>query len=314
MTSSDLTYGDSLLWREKVPRLAFGNHCVLHLLLAVSALHFAREKPDEWARFEELAENHYTVGLRQVMEILPRQNRDDAGALYIATTLVCAYGFAKTPGPAHLLIVSDGEEVAWFELLKGVRIVVTTMGWDAIFAGVLGPHPSAEADDKQLPSTTETRTRVVEWEKALQRISELVSDSEDGDKQVYRKRIDQLSSTFRSTFGTAANPKYNVHGRMEVVIGYVYSIKDDFVLCLKNKKPLALLILAYLVVLIKTLEWMWYMRGWANHILHGVALILGPQFREYLRWPTEEIARLHEDANKTQVATTAVPNGLRDGS
>ncbi|GKT56190.1 C6 finger domain-containing protein [Colletotrichum tofieldiae] len=297
LTSKELTYEDSKLWREKVPRLAFSNHCVLHLLLAVSALHIAKEKSAEPARYEQLAEYHYTVGLRQVMEILPTQNKDYAGALYISATLVCTYTLAKKPSPGHLLIVADGEEVAWFELLRGVRLVVTRMGWDAIFSGVLGPRPDPE--EKSLPSTAPTTKRVVHWEPALQALANFITTSNDPDKEVYKDMIERISSCFQSTFGTTKEPKLTINGKMEVVIGCIYSVEDDFVICLRRKKHLALLVFVHFVVLIKTLEWVWYVKGWANHILHGVALILGPKYRDYLRWPTEEIERLNADRHHT---------------
>ncbi|KAF9874395.1 hypothetical protein CkaCkLH20_07958 [Colletotrichum karsti] len=293
MTSDELCPGDPILWRVKVPKLAFGNHCVLHLLLAVSALHMARNKPDEASRYKAIADGHYGVGLRQVMDILPNLNRENCGALYIATTLVCSYSFASGPSPGHLLIISDGTEVAWVELLRGVKMVVETMGFEAIFAGALAPMPT-EQPPKELPPSEMTE-RVVLWEPALQRIADLVAVSNDPDTGIYEKMLTDLTSCFQQTCGTAKEPRHAIDGKMEIIIGCVYRTEDEFVQCLKDKKPFALLILAHLVVLIKKLEWLWYMTGWASHILHGVALILGPDFSEYLRWPREEIERLNEE-------------------
>lgn len=295
MTSDDLTHSNSRLWREKVPRLAFTHHYVLHLLLAVSALHLSKEKQDstKLSRYEQLADTHYAIGLRQVMAIMPTSNKDYAGALYISTTLVCAYAFAKKPSPEHLLIVSEGEEVAWFELLRGVRIVVTTMGWDAIYAGVLGPLPAAD-DETSLPKRGPT-TRPVQWEPALSSLADLIRSSGDAETSVYLELVQRVSSCFETTFGTTARPRLDCNGKMEVIIGCIYRTDDDFVLCLKHKRPFALLVLAHFVVLLKSLEWMWYIKGWASHILHSIALILGPQFRQHLRWPREEIERLGKD-------------------
>ncbi|KAL0940228.1 uncharacterized protein CTRU02_202991 [Colletotrichum truncatum] len=293
MISEDLCPHGSCLWRERVPRLAFSNHCVLHLLLAVSALHLARERPDEANRYKIIADSHYTIGLRQVMDILPNLNRDNCGALYIASTLVCSYSFAQRHSPGHLLIISDGEEVAWFELLKGVRLVVDTMGFDAIFSGVLGPF----TNEPEREPLCRKADRVVWWQPALNRISDLIP-STGADARIFEKMLDGVSSAFEETFGTAEQPKRAIDGRMEVIVGCIYRTEDEFVQCLKDKKPVALLILAHLVVLFKTLEWIWYMKGWATHILHGVALMLGSDYREYLRWPREEIERLGEERNQ----------------
>lgn len=294
MTSKDLCPGDVALWREKVPVLAFSNHCVLHLLLATSALHMARERPDESRRYEDIAEGHYSVGLRQVMEIMPNINKDNCGTLYISSSLVCYYSFAKKPSPGHLLVISDGEEVAWVELLRGVRIVVETMGWDAIFSGVLGPSPS-ERKEPEPQKETRKRDRMVEWDAALTGIAQLISASENNDTKTYSKTLEDVTECFRQTFGTAEKPNYDVDGTMQLIIGCVYRMEEEFVQCLREKKTTALLILAHLAVPLKTLEWLWFIRGWASHILHGVALMLGPGFGEHLRWPREEIARLAEE-------------------
>lgn len=293
MTSDDLCPGDFRLWREKVPRLAFSNHCVLHLLLAVSALHLARQRSDEAARFELIADGHYSIGLRQIMDILPNLNTENAGALYIASTLVCSYRFAQRPSPGHLLIVSDGAEVAWFELLRGVRMVVETIGFHAIFAGVLGPMPTEQPEEE--PPAEKMTERLVEWEPAVRRISDVIAVTNDQNSRIYEKVVTDLSECFAKTFGTAQKPPHAFDGKMEIIIAWVYRMEVEFVECLKEKKHVALLILTHFVVLLKTLDWLWYMDGWASHILHGVALYLGPEFADFLRWPREEIQRLNEE-------------------
>ncbi|KAK1853984.1 C6 finger domain-containing protein [Colletotrichum chrysophilum] len=296
MTSDDLCPGDFRLWREKVPRLAFSNHCVLHLLLAVSALHLARQRSDEAARFELIADGHYSIGLRQIMDILPNLNTENAGALYIASTLVCSYSFAQRPSPGHLLIISDGAEVAWFELLRGVRMVVETIGFHAIFAGVLGPMPTEQPEEE--PPAEKMTERLVEWEPAVRRISDLIAVTNDQNSRIYEKVVTDLSECFAKTFGTAQKPRHAFDGKMEIIIAWVYRMEDEFVECLKEKKHVALLILAHFVVLLKTLDWLWYMDGWASHILHGVALYLGPEFADFLRWPREETERLNEEKRR----------------
>ena len=60
-------------------------------------------------------------------------------------------------------------------------------------------------------------------------------------------------------------------------------------LCLKSQQPISLVILAYFSVLVKTLEYEWFMQGWADHMLEGVAELLGEEYRHWLDWPAEEI-------------------------
>ncbi|KAK1689594.1 hypothetical protein BDP55DRAFT_653565 [Colletotrichum godetiae] len=306
LTCPALDHGDATLWRQKVPLLAFENHSVLHLLLAVSAFHLATIKLDECARYRGLADKHYETGLRQTMEIMPRLGRDTASVLYIATTLVCSCSFARGPAPGNLLIVSDGVEVAWFGLLRGVRLVIETVGFEAIFSGVLGPMPSGEdsplsedpsslSGQVSVPSPSSRGSRLITWEPALRRVTQLISDSADGDEAAYRKMMDYVSIAFQQTFGTTAEPITASEGKMEVIMACIYRTDDDFVQCLKEKKSIALLLLGHFAVLVKTLEWLWYMRGWADHILRGVASNLDAPYLDFLQWPRKEIEKLDFD-------------------
>ncbi|KAK1518026.1 uncharacterized protein CCOS01_12283 [Colletotrichum costaricense] len=300
LTCPALDHGDAILWRQKVPLLAFENHSVLHLLLAVSAFHLATIKPDERTRYRGLADKHYEAGLRQTMELMPRLSLDSAGVLYIATTLICSCSFARGPAPGNLLIVSDGVEVAWFELLKGVRLVIETVGFEAIFSGVLAPTPSEEkppprkdpSGQASVSCSSPTASRPVTWEHALGRIAQLIADTADPDEVTYRKMIQYVSSAFQETFGTFAEPTTASEGKMEVIMACIYRTDDDFVRCLKMKKTIALVVLGHFAVLVKKLEWLWYMRGWADQILQGVASNLDAAYLDFLQWPRKEIERL----------------------
>ncbi|KXH62828.1 hypothetical protein CNYM01_03689 [Colletotrichum nymphaeae SA-01] len=311
LTCPALDHGDAILWRQKVPLLAFQNHSVLHLLLAVSAFHLATIKPDERMRYQGLADKHYETGLRQTMELMPCLSRDTAGVLYIATTLVCSCSFARGPAPGNLLIVSDGVEVAWFELLRGVRLVIETVGFEAIFSGVLAPMPTGDKPPlEKNPSgqASELRSspsmpRPVMWEPALGRIAQLIADPADSEEAAYRKMMELLSLAFRETFGTSAEPITASEGKMEVIMACIYRTDDDFVWYLKNKRTIALLVLGHFAVLVKTLEWLWYMRGWADHILRGVASSLDAAYLDFLQWPREEIERLDFIAANKNMST-----------
>ncbi|KAK1470329.1 hypothetical protein CCUS01_06431, partial [Colletotrichum cuscutae] len=192
LTCPALDHGDAILWRQKVPLLAFEN--------------VTKSGPTQYerTRYRGLADKHYETGLRQTMELMPRLSLDSAGVLYIATTLICSCSFARGPAPGNLLIVSNGVEVAWFELLRGVRLVIETVGFEAIFSGVLAPTPSEEkppprkdpSGQASVSRSSPTASRPVTWEHALGRIAQLIADTADPDEATYRKMIQYVSSAF----------------------------------------------------------------------------------------------------------------------
>ncbi|OTB00361.1 hypothetical protein M426DRAFT_324400 [Hypoxylon sp. CI-4A] len=142
MSDPILSQGDKVLWQEKVPRLAFANPCVLHVLLAAPAFYKMRRDPDRYEHFKKIADDHLAAGVRQATSLLPNLNRDNCSALYVAAILTCCCSFAQPSGPRHLLVVAGGYEVPWLSLFRGVRLIIESIGFEYIFSGILAPSPS----------------------------------------------------------------------------------------------------------------------------------------------------------------------------
>lgn len=291
-----LGLGDMQLWKDRIPRLAFRCHTVLHLLLAASALHLARQDSERRHQLEERAEMHLTVGLRRTTEILPNLNADNCAELYIATILVCICTFAKRPGPRNLLLVAEGEEVAWWTLFKGVRIVVETYGIPTVFSGELGPLPSdvdaAQRDEHPTNSHDHVDLKVIEWEGAFGGLSTLVSSiPNEGVRETCQGALNILTFCFQETYGTPESPKPFVYAKFETIMMWFYCLTDEFIGYLREDQPVPLILLAHFTVLLQTLDDIWFMSGWAAHVLRGVWGILGPAWYEWLRWPMLHIEK-----------------------
>ncbi|CAH0051046.1 unnamed protein product [Clonostachys solani] len=280
---------DLQLWKDRTPRLAFRRHGVLHLLLAVSALHLSRQEPLRRRRLEERAEVHLAIGLLRTTDILPNLSAENCAELYVATILVCTCTFAKRPGPDNLLVVADGAEVAWWDLFRGVRIIVETIGIQAVFAGELGPMPSDTQGDRQDKSPHPHHVvpvAIVDWEDALDRLS--VPISAVGDESVRgacQSALCIMKWCFQETYGTAVRPKSTPDAKFNNIMVWLYCLSEEFVGSLKEQEPASLILLAYFTVLLRTLATAWFMEGWAAHILQRVSEILGRTWNEWLQWP-----------------------------
>ncbi|KAH8896054.1 hypothetical protein GQ53DRAFT_743955 [Thozetella sp. PMI_491] len=284
---TSLTLGDTSMWRDKVPRLAFRHHCILHLILAMAALHQIRIHPASAARFEERANAHLDVGTRQATTLLPSLDESNCTMLYVATVLICSCTFAKGPGPGHLLVIAEGDEVAWWELFRGVRIVVDRIGIAAIFSGELGPLPSDDTEQSSI--TGRIDFDYIEWEDAVRLLSELVAQASEESMGPCQQAVSVMTWCYKHTFGISVNAKRHVEGRFERVMTWLYFLPDEFVSGLKTLEPAPLVILAYFTPLLQLLEGFWYMRGWAAHVLHGINGILPPAYGQWLQWPNEAV-------------------------
>ena len=78
----------------------------------------------------------------------------------------------------------------------------------------------------------------------------------------------------------------------QLVFVWLYRLSDEFVLCLQQRKPIALVILAHIVVLLNDLSSFWWIGGWIDHIMSEVYAALTEEYRTWMRWPIEEIGWL----------------------
>ncbi|KAL2126038.1 hypothetical protein VTI74DRAFT_1894 [Chaetomium olivicolor] len=283
------------MWRNSVPQLGFPCPFVLQLLLGVSALHLARILPADSARFWRLAESRASVGIRQLTELLPTLRRENCGALFLTTTLVLVFSLAKGPSPTDKFLVANGAEVPWWQPLRGVRLILDTMGPDAVFSGSRRPRYPAEQPPRPRiqPLITAASSQIVAtalfWEEALWEVSDLIAVSPSPHTEMFQRTFEELAGCFRETFGTPEEPRKRIIGRFEVIVAWLYRLEDDFTLQVGQQHPVALVLLAHFAMLLQTMEYAWFVEGWVGHIIRRVTEILGVHFAECLKWPTATI-------------------------
>ncbi|SPO07342.1 uncharacterized protein DNG_10036 [Cephalotrichum gorgonifer] len=301
---SGLGLGDKGLWKDRVPRLAFRRHGVLRLILAVSALHLARQEPHRRHPLEERAEVHFTIGLRRTTDILPSLDAENCAELYESSILVCICSFAKRPRPGNLLLVAEGSEVSWWKLFKGVRIAIETFGIPTLFSDELGPMPSdvagGQPDDGPHGHGHSVDLKMVEWEDALGRLCALISTCRnERQREACQSASNMLMWCFQETYGSTTSPKPAVDAKFNTVMAWLYCLPDDFIGYMCGKEPIPLIILAHFTVLLNNLDSVWFMNGWSSHVLRGVTETLEPAWNEWLKWPTLQIEQSREVVMRT---------------
>lgn len=289
ITETSLTFGNEVLWRDKAAIIAFEYPFVLRLILAISGVHLARKSTEEClriTRYEQLAEAHFSIALREVTTLLPQIDSKNCSALYIAAVLVCYNTFAKPPKKGHLIVIADDSEVAWWTLFRGVRFVIQRSGFDAIFSGPL--RSALDNSSTTLPPLY-GRSGYIPWEAPLADLKRMIRDCEVPGTETLEMLRQQLADCFRDVYGTLEKPEDTTHGKMHVVIRWLWILEDDFIGQIKESRPAALILLAHFVVLLKTLECYWFMRGWARHIVQGIQERLDLVYSSWISWPKQQI-------------------------
>ena len=297
LTSTAETLGDKHLWSQGAVRLGFRHECVLELMLGMAAYHLAsaaEQQPQHDAQaYADTAERLCTAALPKATDLLGRISPDHGPPLYISSVLISFAGFARGPRPGDLLLVADGEQVPWLTLLRGVRVVVETLGWGAIFSGPLEPHsPRPEKDQDASAATTPSPSPSIstppgteDWRVSLSGVSSIVAMIPDAaTSDVYRKATRTLAEAMESTFGAGRHASRQAAGAFQVTMGWVYRVADEYVELLRAKEPVALLILAHFCALLRTQESCWFVRGWAVHVLREV-MESSAECEKWLQWP-----------------------------
>ncbi|KAF7516372.1 hypothetical protein G7054_g14188 [Neopestalotiopsis clavispora] len=302
LTAVAVDTGDDQLWKYQLPRIAFRHHTILHLILALAALHLARSEPGRSAELMAQAEAHMNVGLRRATQDLANLNEQNCAELYMTTILICTYNFARTPGPRNLLVVADGHESAWWNLFRGVRVVIERIGHPTILARLAqdaGAH-DAVLQPKSVPASPPegefTMPTLLDWENALDLLHRLVEHVSLDRKSIYHSTCNMLKWCFHDTFGSKASADTVATPKFQTIMAWLYVLDDRYVEMLRENDPLAMLLLAYFAILLQTLERVWFLKGWAIHILRGVREILSETSQEqwlpWLQWPQTQVDKI----------------------
>ncbi|KAF2760271.1 hypothetical protein EJ05DRAFT_474164 [Pseudovirgaria hyperparasitica] len=298
MNTSATLAGDTLghhFYQTQAMQVAFRFSFALHFPLALAALHIARFDKSRAEHYSYVAQRHYTTGIEELTRVLPSVNSENCQGLYVASVLVSIYTFAMQPRPGDFLIFNDvGGLSLWLPLLRGVRSIITTAGSQAIFSGVLAPVTNNVPGSPAGTRLAMKRPRsIMPWRTQIAELGTYIESSTDPvltptRRALFGRALEGMQPSFASCYAdSAAELASPAPNESATVMIWFYHMDPDFVACLQDKEPLALIILSYFTVLMKTMEDRWFMRGWVEHILSGIKKSVDARYSGWLRWPME---------------------------
>ncbi|KAL2277229.1 hypothetical protein FJTKL_00097 [Diaporthe vaccinii] len=300
--------GPDPFWSVDCPKIGFANPHTLHLILTYSALHMSRSEPDEGRRqqLHDEAVLHFATALEQTRLELSRLGRDNAHALYVSSMLVCFCTFAKGPSAGDFLMFTSGggdEPATWLQLVRGVRIIIETMGSPFIFKpdGPLQALVRERPEDLVRDREEERRERGLQhrpdWRAPVDRLrlhicSLMDPSSPDGPlRDRCRQSLSALEAirpACEAMWGKTPDEPLERHQETSVY-AWLYRLENDYIDCLQRKEQIALVVFAYFALLLKELEVFWFMEGWAEHIITGIDQFLDEGHKRWLEWSKEQV-------------------------
>ncbi|KAF4453374.1 sterol uptake control 2 [Fusarium albosuccineum] len=276
-------------WRHNVPKLSFAHPFVLHLVYALAGFHLAYLEPsesDSRVRYLSAARQHSEEGLKQLRETLPNLDEANCGALYVSAILVSYCAFAAGPtGADDLLVCNVSDEAEQMPLIHGVRLIRQTVEPATLFTGLLEPL-SDTGPEEEVEAVTHPR---INWTEPMAKIQAFVISSQNT-TPVFDHALSALSSLYEANYGDEKGECKSA-ASSRLVFGWLYRLSETFISCLKRKEPQALLILAYWVPLLGTVEESWFLDGWADHLLDSIQNMLSDEMHSWLEWPKSVVSK-----------------------
>ncbi|KAL1893967.1 hypothetical protein Sste5346_006108 [Sporothrix stenoceras] len=327
LTSLTLS-GDPVLrnvWRLNAPREGFKHEFVLRSIFALSALHMAMFATDPETKQQHLqrAQTEHSIALRATAAALRHASAANCSAVFISATLTFLYAWACPRQPGDIFLVSSssspsGQAADWVFLLRGIRTIGEAWA-DELKTGPfgsmmrLGRESILSEDGKAtLVASPAWQTTAEHGQFSYLRRTVMRAASPQ-DAPIYGKYIDTLERGFAYTYrsmgainpqgqttttpstpsteGGASSAGSTVAGPAltSSVYYWLYCIEDDFLHLIVQRRPLALVVFAHFVVLLRVLSSCWWMQGWTTHLMQEIWELLDEDHRLWICWPIEEL-------------------------
>ncbi|KAI1812870.1 hypothetical protein GGS20DRAFT_599656 [Poronia punctata] len=267
-------------WRVNVPQSGFSNHYVLKAILAISALHLARLRPQQKESYVEQALVHHSAAYAMAVPLITQASGDHFAPVFHFSMLTTIITFAKPRSAEDLLVISHGILPDWLVITRGLRTLVESGGETAVSSASLD---ALFYEGMQLQMLWEQQTQ--DHEALITLESNIRARTPAHKLPALEEGLLSLRRSYNVCFMN------NMTGERQVRATLIWMVKltDEFADLIKVHDSEALCILAYYCVLLKRLEHLWWVEGWAFHLIEQIYKTLDAKYRLWIQWPLEEI-------------------------
>ncbi|KAK0502877.1 hypothetical protein EDD18DRAFT_1135475 [Armillaria luteobubalina] len=268
----------ALLSSLRSRRMAFDPHnqCLLHAILALSALHICNAEPTS-SRYASAASTHYYRAKRG-LHMAELEETADVNAVLIALSLVARYEFATST------VVFPHLAGDWYITIRSIRHNIHEKNRTQVQIAVLRSFVAAMAPSLLF---TPLKDHFPPSLRTLLSTADTAPDVEElSDASVRTAYEDSISFLER-----ARTASFN-----ESVGIWWYIMPDTFFHLLAEGRPRALIILAHYCVMMKHVTqdgpW-WTKKQWGNEAARIVCM-LDSQWAPWLEWLSSQLGNTHD--------------------
>ncbi|RDH30829.1 hypothetical protein BDQ94DRAFT_180859 [Aspergillus welwitschiae] len=264
-----------------------------HGILSCSALHLAFLNPSKRQRYRLMAAHHQNIALPDFRSAVKQPTVDNCVSLLAFTQLLIVHCFGASQDEDgdddDDLLLAHGHNDPfpdWLQVLRSTCHIFKPI------EGYIRTLPIAmimAEDDHQSKISAKSYC-----DPRLDKLFNLVNP--DASKQASEpfevhhspllSALTLLSSAFSRAHEAQARNNYSLCVALHV---WPVRVPDAYLGLVKQRHPVALVLLAHYCILLLPLEGSWYMNGYSKRLITRISEQLGKQWRPWLQWPLEEV-------------------------
>ena len=275
------------LFKSTVVEIAFEYPFLMHELLAISALHLARLRPEKSSFFIQTSDDHAATALALFQPQIANLTAENCHACFaFSTTLfVHAWAIQDTAKPTALFfrpkaLPTEPEivNIQWVKLHRGSQTILQSIYpvlADGPLEVIFTPWRYLDPDrhDPLLPGES----------RLFEDLSEAFTSLSATSQAILTEALHKLKRIFSML------TYYPNISKLSIVMAWFPMISEDYLKMMEQKIPEALLLVLYYCVALKRLEHLWWVRGKAENLLNTVNAEMGPGWERWTRWPNEQV-------------------------
>lgn len=278
MSSAQLA-GVREMWGVSVPQMAFEYEPLLHTLLALSAAHRATLLPDEASSLRPIHHSYIDSALQRHRPVTANLDGSTSESVCLNAVLIPLYTLFLRLEPS-----TEPYEppLLWLSMARGIRTVLREVY-----------HSLVQSNSRLCPlllaqPTVWFQTPYKGPEKIFQFLLDYRRDEEEMDEKTekaYGETIAYLERLYMSI--QTKEPDWIVR---RLFTGFPPVVPGEFLDFVYEKRPRALVTVAYLFALAKPVEDIWWLRGIPEREVHGINTIMPPEWKWTMDWALKLIS------------------------
>ncbi|KAL2817578.1 hypothetical protein BJX63DRAFT_385449 [Aspergillus granulosus] len=267
-------------WQVAIPEIAYSYEFLMHGLLGLSALHLAYLKPERYSHYLAGAGFHMSLGLRSYRQIILSPSSDNCSALFSFSALIMVYIYAsptESAGPSTANGLDSILEL--LGLCRGTLVLVPY--FDRIQQSPLENLFLQEFRTDVPAKPDNQRTLFKDLARQITSLHNLITSEipNNTERDTFLQALDRLEVSF--------NTIESAEARLECGMLYMWplSVNEQFFTHLRQRHPVALVLLAFYCVQLRAFEDYWFVGRRGAVWLGYVEVALGGELSEWLVWP-----------------------------